>query len=532
MDKTLIAKINVATYIKSLVEKLVDDSGKALPDIIVWFIKWLEGKKIIEFIEGVLIPLTEDIFFPNVDIYKVNYPSKDPTLQKEIKLSGLLIIPNAISATKSYSFPIAGYQHGTTMERKKAPSCFDIENPFNTFEVIVGILFAGLYGYIVAMADYQGMGDDNDHIQPYVCTEPLAFSVADLLLETKKDIEKNQYVSWNNQTYLIGYSQGGYVTMSAARKLTEDPYKQLNLKASTPCAGPHSLSEVMRFLMLRKEKFPAGYFLPMTIRGFNAMYGDGYDKWFTRERSIKKEYYEVWDKSDGNYPSNDVQKLMPAIPCEILTDDFIAQLSQKDGMIYKVLQNNNSYTWDIPPGMQMRLFHSPHDDLVPYENSVVVYQYFKEKGYDVQLSPAFFIPLGIEIHVEAAFSAFLSAYIWLNSIRDEHSVLERGDFLFPGQSLASVDKRYCMRYQLDGKLSLYNLENDALLWKAPFDPVADTGPYICVLSRDNGKLMVFDLKGNSLWKTDNDKPGNKVLVSNEGKVIILDDSGTIVWSSP
>ncbi len=335
---------------------------------------------------------------------KVGYLSVDPTTKEETKLSTLLIIPLNMNGKK---FPIMGYQHGTELERKNAPSCFNILKPLKYMEVVIATAMAAFGGYITAMPDYQGMGDDETHSQPYVVAEPLAKASADLLKAVKNEYEAN----WNNELFLSGYSEGGYVTMVTAREIqtNSDYAKEFTVTAAAAMAGPYSLTGAMKPIMIGDQPYEWGYFLPMTIRGYHAAYPD--QEMFSKEKAFKPEYQNLYDLVDGYHTVEEVTAAMPSVPSEALTDQMIEAI--KSGKVHEILQENNAYDWK--PAMPMYLYHCPDDITVPPENSVIASKYFRDEGLCVPYIPMFHLPLGSAVHVEAALPCFLCAYTWFDT---------------------------------------------------------------------------------------------------------------------
>jgi hypothetical protein len=110
-------------------------------------VKWL-----INFLVKMLL---KRMLYKKVIYQKVVYDSTDPQ-GKPCKLTGLVIFPK-FNGSK-VSLPIIGYNHATQMVRDLAPSCFNPKEPTQYMEAIVGLFFASQYGFVVSMADYQGLG--------------------------------------------------------------------------------------------------------------------------------------------------------------------------------------------------------------------------------------------------------------------------------------------------------------------------------------------------------------------------------------
>jgi len=272
-----------------------------------------------------------------LEIIKISeYTSVGPDGITPSKLSGLIIIPEFNK--QALRLPVIGYQHATQIMRTYAPSQFNILQPFKCAEVIFGLLYASIYANVVVMCDYQGMGEDDTCIQPFVNKKPLALAAADLLLYTVKKFIPDNHLIWNNKLYLIGYSEGGYSTIATAIELINnkkysDIFKEIEEIAL--CAGPYSLSDVMRNLMLRDEEYDDGYFLAMVLRGYLSAYGPTYGNGiFTKEKAVIPKAYKIWEYSDGNHTSDEVNELMKKlgfiVPRNIMTQELIEQMENNE----------------------------------------------------------------------------------------------------------------------------------------------------------------------------------------------------------
>ena len=143
-----------------------------------------------------------------LDMQKVTYQSTGADGQVH-SMTGLLILPIAILGDKP-SVPILMYQHGTEVYRPFSPSQYlnHQDRPRDYPEVMVAAAIAST-GYAVALVDYEGMGDNTDP-QPHVVGATLALQVIDLLKASRDIIAgSNSPCSWNNQLFLMGYSEGG-----------------------------------------------------------------------------------------------------------------------------------------------------------------------------------------------------------------------------------------------------------------------------------------------------------------------------------
>ena len=71
----------------------------------------------------------------------------------------------------------------------------------------------------------------------------------------------NNFIQFNEQLFLEGYSEGGYVTMAAVKEIEENLSHEFNITMSFPMAGAYDLSGVLVDLMLSEEVYPDPYYL-------------------------------------------------------------------------------------------------------------------------------------------------------------------------------------------------------------------------------------------------------------------------------
>lgn len=199
-----------------------------------------------------------------LDMQKVTYQATGADGQLHA-MTGLLILPKAIFGSKP-SVAILLYQHGTEPYRQYSPSRFlaHMDRPADYPEVMVAAAIAST-GYAVAMADYEGLGDNTD-VQPFVHGASLAKQVVGMLKASRDIINASSApCSWNSQLFLMGYSEGGYVTMTTTRELQLNHAGEFSVTAAAPLSGPHDLSGEMRTLILSSNTSKAPYFLPFLL---------------------------------------------------------------------------------------------------------------------------------------------------------------------------------------------------------------------------------------------------------------------------
>ena len=167
----------------------------------------------------------------DVKVYSIVYETVDWNGEPR-QASGAIYIPDEDHSNKKY--PIYSGQHGTESKRTNVASI----SPLRGFDA----LFVASVGYIGSSPDLLGLGISSDVVSPYVHAF-VAEAVVDKIRATKNWLCSNG-INDNEQLFIAGYSEGGYVAM-ATHKLIEEKYAdEFTITASAPMAGPHDMTYV------------------------------------------------------------------------------------------------------------------------------------------------------------------------------------------------------------------------------------------------------------------------------------------------
>lgn len=163
-----------------------------------------------------------------VQAFRMTYLTQDG-FGKQILASALMVVPQKPIGAAS---PVFSYQHPTIKQDAEAPSHLqDLDSP----EIGLASL-----GYIVLSSDYVGYGVSRGAGHPYLLADASAAAVIDMLTAAKFWRQTQKIVD-NGQLLMGGYSEGGYVTMAAARALQagNSPHRD-DLVLIAPGAGPYN----------------------------------------------------------------------------------------------------------------------------------------------------------------------------------------------------------------------------------------------------------------------------------------------------
>ncbi len=332
----------------------------------------------------------------SVSIYKVVY--KTTYKNEVIEASGVLYLPQNLAEPG----PLLSLQHGTAFRKNDAPSA---NTDFNGFE-----LFAAA-GYITFMPDYIGYGASADKVHPYYDQEHSALAVIDLL-KAGKEILDAENVEASGQVFLAGYSEGGYVTMAAAREIEEEPAHGLTLTAIAAGAGGYDLVHMLEGVKTNSFYSYPAYFA-FLLNGYRVTYD--WDKplsYFFQEPYASQIPTLLDGTQGGSYINSNLTTDLNAL----FDPGFYNRLkSNEEAQLQQALMSNSFR--DYSPQVPTRLYHGTADTTVPLENSQNTFDRFIENGSEsVEL---IVIPNGT--HSSSLLPMIQSLFPWFEDLRNDNA---------------------------------------------------------------------------------------------------------------
>ena len=349
----------------------------------------------------------------DMSMYSIEYEIEDPRGFIDT-LSGLVSFP--IDHTKS--FPIASYQHGTTIEDDNVPSVTGMS--ISNQEVSLISMIMSSSGYIIMLPDYAGLGSSRGY-HPYIIAETYTPAITNMIRAVKQmsgELDTENSFMYNNQLYLLGYSEGGYATMAAQRDMEYSLMSEFNLTASFPMAGPYDLSGTMVDFYLSINYYPQPYYVANVL--FNHLdYYDSLD-------NLGEYFLPYWADTlaglfDGTHSGTFINSLMPENPIEILLPSIINDFTVNNENLFRLtLEENTLLDWT--PITPTYLMHATGDDIIPIANAQVAYNSFVNNGAEsVKLIE---LPLSAGGHEDAAPICLLTA---LDTISTYQTINVKGD---------------------------------------------------------------------------------------------------------
>jgi predicted esterase len=267
-----------------------------------------------------------------------------------VEASGAIIFP-----VGAIEYPLLSYHHFTQTKRKNVAS----EDLLNAID---GIIAASI-GYIVSEPDYLGFGV-SEILHPYHHEETSASCSIDMLKATKQYCEKNK-IKFNEQLFLAGYSQGGYVTMATHKELEKNFADELIVTASAPMAGAHDLYGTA-LKVTQTENYNRPSFLAFLAIAYNDVYG-----WNKLDQIFQSPYNEtVLQLFDGSKTTGEIDSQLPKSVNLLFTSTFLNGLSNGEARYFvNALLDNTLLDW--MPLAPITLIHGSNDQEVPYTNATI-----------------------------------------------------------------------------------------------------------------------------------------------------------------
>ncbi len=356
-----------------------------------------------------------------------------------IHQSGRIFFPPPWRMGANRRMPIVIYSHGTSLLKD------GVASGFGGHEWILGAAAAAYYGFAVAMPDQPGMGGDGSSFHPYCHGKSLAYAIVDGIGAIRDRFSEDPFVAdgqyaWDGRIFLMGYSEGGYATLAAAREMEthRDAYGGdlgFQLAGSACMAGPFDVSGTTRRQILARDRpFRHPFFIPYVLLGYHAVYGGVMNPLETLNPRLlaTREDGNIlqWSNgfADGLLVDSRIAARMGRAPGtvvlrDLLNPDWIARDLEDPAFatspVRGILEENDvAAGW--APTRPILFCQSPDDKDVPLGNTVAARRLLEDAVRDRGGDPAgliTFLPLGRPgdgiTHVKGALLAIPAAFDWI-----------------------------------------------------------------------------------------------------------------------
>jgi pimeloyl-ACP methyl ester carboxylesterase len=319
-----------------------------------------------------IIPLIDH----DIDIFKIVYETEVDN--KYIQASGLLCIPS-----DGGEYPVICFQNGTNTVNDYAPSEY-FHNPAYQFVEIIASM-----GFVVLMPDYPGFGESAGITHPYLIKEPTVRSIIDLLFAVKEmDTEELPETTILNEYFLMGYSQGGWATLSVHKAIEQNYHNDFNLEGSVCGAGPYDLNILFDELLL-SETYPMPVYLGYIINSYSV-----YKQFSNPVSDILKEPYAsiLGTLYTGMLGSDQINNQLTTIVTDLFTEDFLTGLEtdEKYSSVRNALDENSISPWNT--SVPLFLVHGGGDTSVNPVTTDYMYTSMINAGTSSQIITKEIIP--------------------------------------------------------------------------------------------------------------------------------------------
>lgn len=342
--------------------------------------------------------IIDDIRY-DVDVYKVTYYT--PFQGDRILVSGLLCVPKA----DGESFPIMSFQNGTNTSHAEAPTV-DYEGDFFKY-----LETAAALGYIVLIPDYIGFGASESIIHPYLHKQSTVETVTNFIVATS-EMDENGLLSgsWNNNVFLVGYSQGGWASLASHKYISTLTGSDISIVASSCGAGPYDLSIVQSF-MFSETTYPEPVFMAYTGVSYSnlGIITDPLSDYFNEPYASNLPSY-----FDGSMNTGQINAMLNDTVSVLVTESFLTgfEESPKFADFRNALNNNSIYGWNVQ--QPIRLYHGTADTYVPVTTSETVYQEFVDEGASAKVT---LIELEGLNHMTGAIPMVVGSLLWFEELK-------------------------------------------------------------------------------------------------------------------
>jgi len=337
----------------------------------------------------------------DVDIYRINY---NTTYQDSgIIASGIVCIPDAPEA-----FPILSFQNGTNTSHNNAPSVSIANSYFTLLQSLAG------NGYILLIPDYIGFGSSEDILHPYYQKETNNDAIIDMIYAARELLDYYEGSAIYEETcFLMGYSQGGWATLSALKEIESNMDVDFTVKATSCGAGAYKLLNVANDI-LQRDTFPGPLYLPYYIYS-HQQYGTIHDplgKFFREPYSS-----DIPQLFNGNYTNSEVNNHLTNTIADLITADMINNLNVSEDFLElrTDLEHNSIDAWLV--NSLLRFYHGNADNNVPINQSISIFNDFLLVGNNAEIVKYYEMD-GLN-HETGILPWGINSIIWFNQLKAE-----------------------------------------------------------------------------------------------------------------
>ncbi len=299
-----------------------------------------------------------------VDVYKLVYKTEAGGM--DIEASGLVCVPSG-----GGSYPVLSFQNGTNTRHSDAPTANITAVSYTLVEIVSSL------GFIVVIPDYPGFGNSSGIPHPYLIAEPTVRSITDMFKALNEAAGTEiPGITVENEYYLLGYSQGGWSTLTLHKALETTYNAEFNLAGSACGAGSYNMYHLF-ITMVTTETYPMPAYLAYIINAYWE-----YDQFTTPVSDILDESYASILSSlfDGNSTAGQINSQLTTSISELFKPAFLSGFTSSAdySSVRNALINNSISGWKtLKP---LLLAHGENDTSVPVSATETMYAEMMNAG--------------------------------------------------------------------------------------------------------------------------------------------------------
>ncbi len=306
-----------------------------------------------------------------VTLYEVQFDSVIPEWGNAPTLSGGLL---AIPDDGQTSHPLVSYQHGTVFGLDQVPS-----RPDNSYETRLVLAAFASQGYVVIGADYFGLG--TSRVGPGGRRAPNSFIVPEGTVQAMLDHFRASgevlaaLGQRTPQTFLYGWSQGGWSTMQFLRRLEA---LQIPVTAAATVSAPVDTAAAFRRPLANPRHEDAAWVkgcinnMIWAYEEYGRMPGFAAAAIRPEHLAASRRFYE------GDLDWQTFNAALPGPAPDMLWPEFVATAATGQGRFWEALDQTSAYRWRIKT--PLRCYAGDADEAIPAAVSRLVVDFDRLLG--------------------------------------------------------------------------------------------------------------------------------------------------------
>lgn len=335
-----------------------------------------------------------------VDVYEVHYNTIYN--ENEIIASGLVCIPKAPE-----KFPLLSFQNGTNAGHSEAPSQNSLSSMFLLLQSLAG------NGYIILIPDYIGFGTSEHIPHPYYHKKSSTDAVIHLMYATRELIDNYEDEAlYSNSCFLMGYSMGGWASLSSLKALEEQPDSPFQVVATSCGAGGYNLVDVAEYI-LDLDSLPSPFYLPLYLYSRVQM-GEIPD---TLGKFFLDPFPDIIPQlMDGSLSNSEIDENLSPYTEVFVQPEFRTNLHGEEySELIKDYRKNSIHAWNT--NSLILFFHGKEDKNIPVSQSESIYSEFADLGLASSVQLALRDSLA---HKSGVLSWGIESFLWFNSLKEQN----------------------------------------------------------------------------------------------------------------